>query len=67
MKPLPKVVGYIAFAGSVATGVLAFIADPTVSPLLASLIAAPLLAKVAAFCGLVAAMSHSLTGSGGAK
>jgi len=65
MKPLPQIIGYIATAGAVATGILAFLVDPSVSPYLASLFSVAVLAKTAAVCGLIAGLSHSVTGSGG--
>jgi hypothetical protein len=65
MKPLPQVVGYIATAGAVASGILAFLSDPAYIPFLAEFFSAALLAKTAALCGLIAGLSHSLTGTGG--
>jgi len=61
MNPFPKWVGIVSAIGALASGVLAIVNDPAI----AAVIGAAALAKVASACGLVAAFSHSLTGTGG--
>ena len=65
LKPFPKAAGIISAAGAGAALILAFLADPSISPYLAAHLDPVVLAKATAILGLIAAKSHSIGGTGG--
>ena len=61
MKPLPKWVGVVSAVGALASAISAAL------PTMTAFIAAPKLAAIAGVCGVIATLSHSLTGTGGKR